>query len=116
MLHHVSLETRPDGIAACREFYRLLGFRPVPVPRALAGRAEWLERAGTQIHLLSAEEPVVPPRGHHALVVSGYDAAVEALRAAGHAVEPRAEHWGAARSYVRDPAGHLVELMAAPPG
>ena len=39
-----------------------------------------------------------------------------ALRDAGHDVEPRAEHWGSPRAYVRDPAGNLVELMAFPPG
>jgi catechol 2,3-dioxygenase-like lactoylglutathione lyase family enzyme len=49
------------------------------------------------------------------VVVDDYDATLTALRAAGHDVEPRAEHWGSPRSYVRDPAGNLVELMAFPP-
>jgi hypothetical protein len=33
----------------------------------------------------------------------------------GHEVEPRRQHWGSPRSYVRDPARNLVELMAWPP-
>jgi hypothetical protein len=37
------------------------------------------------------------------------------LRAGGHEVEPRAEHWGAPRAFTRAPGGHRVELMAAPP-
>jgi catechol 2,3-dioxygenase-like lactoylglutathione lyase family enzyme len=40
---------------------------------------------------------------------------LEALRRAGFEPEPRREHWGAPRCFVRDPAGHRVEIMAAPP-
>ena len=50
-----------------------------------------------------------------AVVAPDYAAVTEALRAAGFEVEPRPEHWGAPRSFVRDPAGHRVEVMAAPP-
>jgi len=50
-----------------------------------------------------------------AVVVDEYDATLGAVRNAGHDVEPRAEHWGSPRAYVRDPAGNLVELMAFPP-
>jgi catechol 2,3-dioxygenase-like lactoylglutathione lyase family enzyme len=115
MLQHVSIETRRDDADACARFYELVGFREVEPPATLAGRATWLERDGTQIHLMFADDPVIPPKGHHAVVVSDYDAALSALRAAGFDPEPRDEHWGAARSFVTDPAGHVVELMAAPP-
>ena len=114
-IQHVSLETRPDDVAACRGFYDLLGFRPTPPPEALAAGAVWLRRGDDHVHLMLEEEPVVPPRAHFAVVVDGYDAVLERLTRAGHAPEPRAEHWGAPRAYVRDPAGHLIELMAAPP-
>ena len=40
---------------------------------------------------------------------------LEHLRAAGHAPEPRREHWGSPRACVRDPEGHRVELMAFAP-
>jgi catechol 2,3-dioxygenase-like lactoylglutathione lyase family enzyme len=115
VLQHVSIETRGDDAQACARFYELIGFRQVEPPPTLAGRAVWVERGGTQIHLLLTDDPVVPPKGHHAVVVEDHDAALAALRAAGFAPEPRDEHWGAPRSFVTDPAGHVVELMAAPP-
>ena len=61
------------------------------------------------------DDPVQLPNGHFAVVVDDYDATLERLRAAGFEPEPRDEHWGAPRSFVRDPAGNRVELMAAPP-
>lgn len=115
MLQHVSIETTPADAEACARFYELIGFRRVEPPPTLAGRAVWVERGGTQIHLLLADDPVVPPKGHHAIVVEDYGAALAALRAEGFEPEARDEHWGAPRSFVSDPAGHVVELMAAPP-
>ena len=115
MLQHVSIETRREDAQACVRFYEVVGFRPVEPPPALRDRATWLEREGTQIHLLLSDDPVVPPQGHHAIVIPGYDAALAALREGGHEPEERTQHWGARRAFVRDPAGHLVELMAAPP-
>ena len=29
--------------------------------------------------------------------------------------QPREEHWGSPRCFVRDPVGHVVEVMAFPP-
>ena len=114
-VQHVTLELRRADVDACVAFYELLRFARVEPPESLAGRAAWLQAGATQIHLMWVDEPVVPPRGHVAVVARDYDAVVGALRGAGFEVEPRTEHWGAARSYVRDPAGHLVEVMAAPP-
>ena len=96
-------------------FYELVGFRRVDPPPALRDRATWVERDGTQVHLMLADEPVVPPEGHHAVVVADYERTLDALREAGFDPEPRTEHWDAPRAFVRDPAGHRVELMSAPP-
>ena len=115
MLHHVAIEATPEQASRCRDFYGLLGFRPVEPPGSLRGRALWLERDGSQVHLLFAQEPVVPPEGHLAVVVEDYGRVLEALREAGHPPQTRAEHWGSPRAFVRDPAGHRVELMAFPP-
>ena len=115
MLQHVTLEVRRRQGGDCVAFYELLGLVRVEPPPSLAARAAWMQGAATQIHLMWVEEPVSLPRGHVALVAADYEATVAALREAGHEVEPRAEHWGVPRSYVRDPAGNLVELMAAPP-
>jgi catechol 2,3-dioxygenase-like lactoylglutathione lyase family enzyme len=115
MIQHVALETRPQEAEACVEFFALLGFAEVEPPGTLRHRARWVERGSTQVHLLFAEDPVVVPRGHVAVVVDDYEGTLAALRDAGHRVDPRAEHWGSPRAYVRDPAGHLVELMDFPP-
>ena len=115
MLQHVSIETRRQDAAACVRFYELLGFREVDPPAALRERVAWVERDGTQIHLLLADDPVIPPKGHHAVVVAEYATALGALRDAGFEPDEREQHWGAPRAFARDPAGHVVELMAAPP-
>ena len=85
----------------------------VEPPASLADRAAWMQAGETQIHLMWVDEPVALPRGHVAVVARGLRRdGGRAARAPGYEVEPRAEHWGAARSYVRDPAGNLVEVMA----
>jgi catechol 2,3-dioxygenase-like lactoylglutathione lyase family enzyme len=115
MIQHVSLESRPADAEALVAFFGLLGFREVEPPPPLRDRARWLQSGPTQVHLLWTDDPTYVPKGHVAVVAPEYDATVEALRAAGHEVEPRKEHWGAPRSYVRSPGGHLVELMSVPP-
>ena len=82
----------------------------------------WLEHAGagpSQIHLMLVEDPAAAGRrapGHVGIVVGDYAGTVARLIEAGHEVQPRREHWGSPRAYVRDPAGYLVELMAWAPG
>ena len=115
VIQHVALETRPADGPAAVAFWRLLGFVPVDPPSTLRDRAAWVERRGTQIHLLWTDGPTVPSEGHVAVVVADYEATVERLRAAGYRVDARTEHWGAARSFTRAPGGHRVELMAAAP-
>jgi catechol 2,3-dioxygenase-like lactoylglutathione lyase family enzyme len=115
MIQHVALETARTDERAALAFWRLLGFEPVDPPPSLRHRAAWLQGGRTQVHLLWSGDPVTPPQGHTAVVVDDYDATVSRLRAAGYDVEPRREHWGAARSFVRAPGGHRVEIMAAPP-
>jgi catechol 2,3-dioxygenase-like lactoylglutathione lyase family enzyme len=115
VLQHVALETREEDVDAVLAFWALLGFQPVEPPPGLAGRTHWVQRGGTQIHLLLTSDPVVPRAGHAAVVPDDYDAALEALRAAGHHVDRHPEHWGVPRAFVSDPSGHLVEVMSAPP-
>jgi catechol 2,3-dioxygenase-like lactoylglutathione lyase family enzyme len=115
VIAHVALETAPADGPRATAFWQTLGFAPVEPPRALRDRAAWLERGGTQIHLLWNDEPTVAPEGHVAVVVPDYQATLARLRAAGHTVEPRTEHWGAPRAFAWTPGGHRVELMAAAP-
>ena len=116
MIQHVTLEVRREQGEECAAFWQLLGFERVEAPPSLAERAAWLEHGPTQIHLMWVEDPVVLPKGHVAVVLEDYEATLAALRAAGHSTEPRTQHWGSPRSYVHDPAGNLVELMAFAPG
>jgi len=115
-LQHVALEVRERDADAEVAFWALLGFAEVTPPRTLAGRTRWVQRAGTQVHLLFAEEPVVPPHGHVAVVAEAFAEVCARLAAVGRIPELRAEHWGAPRAFVSSPAGHRVELTAAPPG
>ena len=114
-LQHVTLEVKPDEIERSVEFWELLGFKHVEAPAALAETFVWMEHAGAQIHLERNPAPVVPPHGHAAVVVEGFDATVERLRNAGFEVTRGREHWGAPRAKAVAPGGHVVELMGAPP-
>jgi catechol 2,3-dioxygenase-like lactoylglutathione lyase family enzyme len=126
MIQHVTRAIPPSLLDDCVRFYGLLGLHEVPVPDSLAGRAVWLEPAAApadpgrrapvvQLHLMPAAD-AQPAAGHVAFVLADYEATIALLTDAGHEVEPRAEHWGSPRAYVRDPASNLVELMAHAPG
>jgi catechol 2,3-dioxygenase-like lactoylglutathione lyase family enzyme len=114
MLHHVGIEVAPADIERTVELFELLGFELVQPPETLA-EFTWLERDGTQIHLMPADSPTVPARGHTAVVVAGFDSTFAALREHGFEVERRREHWGVPRALVIAPGGQRVELMAARP-
>jgi catechol 2,3-dioxygenase-like lactoylglutathione lyase family enzyme len=114
-LQHVSLEVREADVPAEVAFWGLLGFAPADVPPALAGTTAWVQAGATQVHLLFREEPVIPPGGHPAVVAEDYAETLARLSAAGHEAQPRREHWGAPRCFVRSPAGHRVEVMAEAP-
>jgi catechol 2,3-dioxygenase-like lactoylglutathione lyase family enzyme len=113
-LHHVGIEARPADIERSVELWQILGFIEVEPPATL-GEFTWLERDGTQIHLMPTESPNVPPRGHTAVVVADFERAFDELGEHGFEVERRREHWGVPRAVVIAPAGHRVELMAEPP-
>ncbi len=115
MLHHVGIELQPGEVERAVEFFELVGFSRVEPPPALAQDFTWLEREGTQIHLMHEERPTVPDRGHLALVVPDFESALGRLREHGFETRPGREHWGAPRAHVVAPGGHRVELMAAAP-
>lgn len=115
MLQHVSIEIAPDDAEDAVEFFGLLGFTPVASPEPLGGYVTWVERAGTQIHLIHTEAATVPILGHAAVVVDEFEQAVVALTEAGHQVEDARSLWGARRAFAIAPGGHRVELMASPP-
>jgi catechol 2,3-dioxygenase-like lactoylglutathione lyase family enzyme len=115
MLHHVTLEVAPGELERSVELWGLLGFSRVEPPADLAAAFTWLEREGTQIHLMRSESPTVPTQGHVAVVVPSFAETLERLAERGFQVEPKRERWGSPRAVAHAPGGHRVELMAAPP-
>ncbi len=115
MLHHIALEIAPGDLEAGIRFWEAIGFARVPVPDSLADRATWMEKSGTQIHLLLTGDPVVPGSGHPAVIVADLPAAIERLEAAGFSVQERQQHWGERRAIAVMAGGQRVEMMAAPP-
>jgi catechol 2,3-dioxygenase-like lactoylglutathione lyase family enzyme len=115
VLQHVSIEVPPGEAERMIEFWRLVGFEEVDSPEPLGDSVRWVERDGTQIHLILTEGHTAPVLGHAAVVVPEHAATKEALRAAGFQVEDAGQLWGADRAFAIAPGGHRVELMAAPP-
>jgi catechol 2,3-dioxygenase-like lactoylglutathione lyase family enzyme len=115
VLHHVSLEVPPEEAERMVEFWRAVGFEPVDAPGELAGMVSWVEREGTQIHLIHTPGATAPALGHAAVVPPDFDDALARLTAAGFEVEPARELWGEPRAFALAPGGHRVELMRAPP-
>jgi catechol 2,3-dioxygenase-like lactoylglutathione lyase family enzyme len=114
MLHHVGIEVAPAEIERAVELWQVLGFELVKPPASLS-EFTWLEREGTQVHLMPTEPPTVPPRCHTAIVVADFDRSFATLAEHGFEVERHREHWGVPRAFVFAPGGHRVELMAAAP-
>jgi hypothetical protein len=114
VLHHVGIEVAPADVEAAAAFFELIGFERVEPPETLR-EYTWLEREGTQVHLMPQEEPTVPAPGHLAVVTPDFEETVARLRERGVEVRPKREHWGAPRALAIAPGGHRVELMAAPP-
>lgn len=115
MLHHVTLEVNPGSAREEASFWAAAGLAEVPVPEALGAGYTWFEREGSQIHLIEVADPVVPVRGHVAIVAPDFEATLERIREAGFEVREGRELWGSARAKAVTPAGHEVELMASPP-
>ena len=115
MLHHATLEIDPLSVGEESRFWTAAGFVPVPAPEALGEGYSWFECGGTQIHLVHVADPVVPVRGHVAIIAPDFEATVGRLREAGFEVREGRELWGAARAKATTPCGHTVELMASPP-
>ena len=114
-IQHVTFEVTPAQAPSHVAFWALLGYELIETPEPLRDRAVWMRRAGSHVHLLLDEHPVVPPRAHAAFVVEDWDATLEGLHAAGYESRPAMRLWDAERVYPRAPGGHRVEIMSAPP-
>jgi catechol 2,3-dioxygenase-like lactoylglutathione lyase family enzyme len=115
VLQHASLEVPPHLVRDCVAFWELLGFEEMEPPPLLGGRFTWVQREGTQIHLIPVEQPVNAAEGHVAVVAPDYDHTVRLLLDAGFDLRAGVNAWNAPRCFVRSPGGNLVEVMSKPP-
>jgi catechol 2,3-dioxygenase-like lactoylglutathione lyase family enzyme len=110
-LHEIAYFT--DDVPAMQAFYeRLLGAGPVAASEDMAifqsgGAKLFIHRA------YPAEEGPLPPENHIAFQVSDVDAHCAELQRKGVIAErqPQDYYWGRS-AYLRDPDGHLIELIA----
>jgi hypothetical protein len=113
-LDHVQLAMPQGGEAVAEAFYAgLLGFTRQPKPEPMASRGGcWFVRGSVAVHL-GVEQDFRPARkAHPALVVGNLPALEAALRAAGSEVRPNPDAPAGAGSYVDDPFGNRIELIA----
>ena len=115
-LNHVSFPVR--DLERAVHFYRdVLGLAPIPRPD-LPFPGAWLGGNGIQVHLIVPPEgaplgsppPSLNPLGGHvAFAIDDYDRVVSALHAAG--IETLEAGSEVGQLWVRDPDGHLIELI-----
>lgn len=110
-MQHVSLDV-DDLDAALRFWSGAMGFPIAPRPASLGEGGAWLDvPGGGQLHLVAVADHVPPATSQHvAFAVADVDAAVARLRAAGHDASDPFDVGAGRQSFVRDPAGNLVEL------
>jgi hypothetical protein len=102
----------------CGRRRSLEGMHDLPAGRFAAWATAWL--AG-RVSYDDALDALLGESAHRVAGLPGSDEAVPlgwaltALRGAGFEPYDGENAWNAPRSFVRDPAGHLVEVMSAPP-
>ena len=114
---HVSFPVR--DLARSLAFYRdVLGLQPAPRPD-LGFSGAWLQAGDAQVHLLEVpadfEGGTPPPHlnplaGHTAFAIEDYDATLATLQR--HELDVLALGPAAGQMWVRDPDGHIIELIA----
>jgi glyoxylase I family protein len=108
-VHHVSLNV-DDAEAAGRFYEDVLGLRRIARPD-FGFPGVWLDAGGVQIHLLEVPGHHAPDGQHFAFRVDDVDATHARLTALGvDASEPSSFPGAGRQSFLRDPAGNLIEL------
>lgn len=116
-LDHVQLAMPRGRELEADAFYAgLLGFDVLSRPEPLASRGgRWFASGDVQLHL-GVEGDFRPARkAHPALVITGLDALVAKLGAAGIDVRWDTDLPGVKRCFVDDPFGNRIELIEEPP-
>jgi len=115
--HHTSFPVR--DLARSRAFYEgVLGLKEKPRPPQLTFPGAWYQAGACEVHLIQVAEgldvgapaPALNPLARHeAFAVSDYAETVAHLKAHGlEVLEAGAE---AGQMWVRDPDGHIIELI-----
>jgi len=114
-LDHVQLAMPAGEEERAEAFYSgLLGLARQEKPEPLASRGGcWFSNGRVTVHLGVEADFRPAKKAHPALVVDDFDALVERLAGAGHAVRPDTDLPGVRRGYVDDPFGNRVEVIAA---
>lgn len=107
-VQHVAIEV--DDLAAAVGFYEALGLARAPRPDALGANGAWLDAGGVQLHLVEVAEVPSCASNHVAFGVTDCAAEVARLRAAGFEVSDPFDVGAGIQTFLRDPAGNLVEL------
>jgi catechol 2,3-dioxygenase-like lactoylglutathione lyase family enzyme len=113
-LDHVQLAMPTGREADAEAFYAgLLGFTRQPKPEPMASRGGcWFVRGQVAVHLGVEEDFRPAKKAHPALVVRDLPGLEAALRAAGWPVRPNPDQPLGTGSYVDDPFGNRIELIA----
>ena len=116
-IDHVSFAVR--DLSRSLGFYRdVLGLEPAPRPD-LGIPGAWLTAGDAQVHLIevpadfeagSPPPTLNPAAGHAAFGIDDYGAALERLR--GHGLEVLAFGEASGQMWVKDPDGHVIELIS----
>lgn len=113
-IEHVQVAAPPGCEADARRFYgELLGLAELEKPKPLRSRGgAWFACGAQQVHV-GVEQDFAPARkAHPAFHVAEYDELVARLRAAGVEVADDETLPGVRRSFVHDPFGNRLELVA----
>ena len=113
-IDHVQLAMPVGGEDTARAFFvGVLGMVELPKPMPLAARGGcWFRGGAVELHLGAERDFRAAKKAHPALRVIDYDALVARLRAAGVAVRDDDELAGVRRSFIDDPFGNRIELIA----
>ncbi len=114
-IDHVQLAAPAGCEEAARSFFgETLGLDEIEKPGELKARGGvWFRCGDQQIHIGIEEEFSPARKAHPAFHVADYDALVVRLRAAGVEVTEDDPIPGLRRSFLSDPFGNRIELLAA---
>jgi len=113
-IDHVQLAAPSGCEAEARRFFgELLGLEELEQPESLRARGGvWFRIGAQQLHVGVEPEFAPARKAHPAFAVARYDELVGRLRSAGVEVVPDDSIPGVRRSYMADPWGNRIELIA----